>query len=151
MTESRKRTAAETWRALEATTAESEDEAKLDAEMERVLSLSDEEVARELAANGLDPEALRARGEELAREATRAPGRDEAARSDAAPIAAPAPAVVATSNVHAIDPHYSRRPPAWLLLIAAALAIGAVLVWKASQPPPNVAAPPPLPSGEPEK
>jgi hypothetical protein len=141
MTESRKRTAAETWRALEAITAESEAEAKLDAEM-----------ASELAANGFDPEALRARGEEIGREATRATARDEAARDEAAPIAAVAHApVVAPSNVHAIDPRHSRRPPAWLLLIAAALAIGAVLVWKASQPPPNVAAPPPLPSGEPEK
>jgi hypothetical protein len=128
MTESRKRTAAETWRALEATTAESEEEARLDAEMERVLALSDEDVANELAANGFDPEALRARGEEIGREASRA---------------------IAPSNVHAIDPRYSRRPPAWLWLMAAALAIGAVFVWKAVQPPPEVGAPRPLPSGEP--
>ena len=54
------RTPEETWAALEA--AADEDE------MERILALTDEEVDAELAAEGFDPAAERARGATLARE-----------------------------------------------------------------------------------
>jgi hypothetical protein len=54
------RTPEETWEALEA--AADEDE------MDRILALTDEEVDAELAAEGFDPAAERARGAALARE-----------------------------------------------------------------------------------
>jgi hypothetical protein len=58
-----KRSAAETWRALQGQAAEDE--------MDRILALSATELDRELEAAGLDPKAERERGEQLAEEARR--------------------------------------------------------------------------------
>lgn len=118
MTEPRKRSAVETWRALEEMADDAEEEAKIDAEMERILALSPDQVARELVDAGFDAEAVRARGEALGREAA---AREAAAR-EAAPVAMPSPA-----SVRSIAPR-RRGVARTVLLLAAALAVAAVLV-----------------------
>jgi hypothetical protein len=103
----KKRTAAEVWQALE--TMELDDAAER--EMDRVAAMTPEEVRRELAEAGFDPEESRARGVELAR---------AFAQQQAAPVV-PAPA--------------RRRPSrrAVALLLAAAFGLLAVVMWRRAE------------------
>jgi hypothetical protein len=148
VTEPRKRTAAETWRALEAMTEDAEEageedaeeDAKIDAEMERILSLSEDEVSRELADAGFDPADVRARGEAIGRAATA-----HEAPPDAQPITPP--------QVHPIAP---RRTPRvrMVLLVAAALAVATALLMAGllalNYLPDNAASPAPTPEHKPQ-
>jgi hypothetical protein len=160
VTESRKRSAAETWRALEEMTEEAEDEAKIDAEMERILSLSEDEVSRELADAGFDPADVRARGEAIGREAAaHEAAAQEAAAQEAAheaaahevPDALPAP--IAPPRVHPIAPRRAAGVRT-VLLIAAALGLAAALLMAAlvvlHSRPDNVASPRPTPESTPQ-
>jgi hypothetical protein len=141
MTESRKLSAAETWRALETITEESEAESKLDDETERVLALGEEELARELADEGFDAEAVRARGEAVvaAPEANVAPI-PPAPEANVAPIpAAPAANVVSI----AAAPKRSKAFRNAVLVLLAAAAAFVVVVWYQETFPDRVASPPP--------
>lgn len=127
MTASRKRTPAETWRALEDSATE--------AEMDRVLALTDDALDRELAGAGMNPDELRARGEELGRRAAGERAREaaearprEGANVSRLPIAAPAQ-----------PQRLGLRRGRWALLFAAALAAILFAIWRASDD--KVAAP----------
>jgi hypothetical protein len=65
-----KRTEAEAWRALESTAAAENDDGALDEadekELARITALSDEELDKELAAAGIDPDSVRTKGSEIA-------------------------------------------------------------------------------------
>jgi hypothetical protein len=118
-----KRTAAETWKALEAL---GEDEAA-EREMDRVLALPAQEIDRELAQLGIDPAASRARGDQVARHVAREfaqPGIDPAAsraRGDPAPFGVRGPA--------SLRARPERRSRAAIALVAAALAAMVVATW----------------------
>ena len=149
MTEPRKRTAAETWRALEEMTEDAEEEAKIDAEMERVLALTPDQVERELADDGFDLQAIRARGEAIARQATALEAASTA--SAPAPALAPPPALTPSQAPAAVIPIAPRRSLVrTVMLVAASFAFATVLVmvgliiWQESHPE-NAASPPPTP------
>jgi hypothetical protein len=123
-----KRSATETLRVIE-------ESADAD-EAERILGLSDEELDRELADEGFDPKAVRARGAELAAQLgigvpDEARGRASVGWRAGAPAEAPetAPVVVQASEpAPPVDIARARRRRRVVWLGAAAIAAGAVIV-----------------------
>jgi hypothetical protein len=111
---SSKRSASETLRAIE--------ESAYADDAERILGLSDEELDRELAEEGFDPKAVRARGAELAAKLGIAV--PEEARAVGAAIAPVAAVVLA----HPVDIARARRLRRGMWLAAAAIVAVAVLV-----------------------
>ena len=117
MTGSKKRTPAEAWDALK----NMADEIADDEEIERVLALSDEDLDKELADAGLDPEKVRARGQALGEQLARA------GASAPAPALAPAPAPAPGAAVVPLRPR-RRATLRVLTALAATLCVLALVV-----------------------
>lgn len=132
-----KRSAAEAWEALRAMADEDDerwDDEAAEREAERILALSPEEVRRELIEAGLDPDEVRARGQQLMeqvlREMAAEPTPPETAAAPATSPTVPTPAPAAPARPKPAPAHAPRRAPLALWLLAAAFAAVLLSSWR---------------------